>query len=136
MRFNLLGSVICVVYGVLHNPTKAFVGGPEERPGLPAVGRQATVLTRQVDLVEHSPLAAHEGVVRRLHQSADVVCYWLTHVEHLAVVVDVGVVAVGQVVAGEGPLQGLRQTEVGAGGQLVGHPGGDEGEEEEDQRKG
>lgn len=72
----------------------------------------------QRDLVEDGLVAAHEapvvvvdGAVGHLER--------LAHVEHLAVVVGVGVVAVAEPVAGErGPESGA-QDELGACGQLV-----------------
>lgn len=85
------------------------VGDVVEAPGLSAGVGILSVGAGEAVLTEHGLVAAHEGEVGRLHQGADVVSDGETDMEQLAVVVHVSVVSVGQVLAGEGGVEGARQ---------------------------
>lgn len=69
-------------------------------------------------LVEHRLVAADEGEVGGLVDDALVIGERQAHVVHLAVIVDVGVVAVGAAVAGEGGLERRREVLLRQDGEL------------------
>lgn len=81
-------------------------------------------------LVEHGLIGAREGEVRRLQDGSGVVGDGQTDVEELAVIVDVGIVAVSTVVAGEGGLESASLQECfNAVRKNVSHAGGSDGGE-------
>ena len=92
--------------------------------GLVAGQRVQRVVAHQRDLVEHGPVAADEAPVGRLDDGAEVVLDGQADVEHLAVVVHVGEVAVLAALAGEGQVERGEEEEVGVHGELEGLVGG------------